>query len=57
VSIWREGGDSDDILFLFDVDDLQNAKRFVSHLEAGEVGGRGGVIEGELHFLSVSNSY
>jgi hypothetical protein len=57
VRIWRDTEDSNNIFFLFDVESLEKAKSFVSNPHAAEAGRQSGVIEGELHFLLVSDGY
>jgi hypothetical protein len=54
VRIWRDTEDSNNIFFLFDV---EKAKSFVSDPHAAEAGRQSGVLEGELHFLLVSDGY
>ena len=57
VKLWRDTEDSNNVFFLFDLESLEKARAFVSNPEAAEAARHSGVIEGELHFLSVRNCY
>lgn len=54
VHLWRDLGDPDTVLFLFEVSDLERARAFVATPEAAEAGIKAGVLEGEYRFLRES---
>jgi len=57
LKVWRDIEVANNVFFLFDVESVEKAKSFVSNPEAAEAGKQSGVIEGELHFLSVADGY
>ena len=57
VNFWRDSEDPNNVFFLFDVETVQKAKSFVGSPDATEAGKHSGVIEGELHFLTVTKGY
>jgi len=56
VSLWRDAADPDNVFFLFDVEDQERAKAFLGDSGAAEARKESGVLEGEFHFVSPSES-
>jgi hypothetical protein len=48
--LWREVEDPNNVFFVFEVDDIQRARAFISAPEAAEAGKTAGVLDGEYHF-------
>ena len=56
VHLWRALEDQSDVFFLFEVNDIEKAKAFITAPEAAETGQSSGVLDGEYHFVeSVGN--
>ena len=55
--IWQTIDDPNNIFFLFEVDSIEKARAFVSAPEAAKAGKFSGVIDGEMHFLSLVDKY
>jgi len=51
VRLWREIEEPDNVFFLFEVDDEEKARAFLSDPAAAEAGRTSGVLDGECHFL------
>jgi len=57
VRLWRATENPDNVFFLFDADDIQKARAFISTPEAAEAGKISGVLDGEYHFLEAGPGY
>ncbi len=54
VNLWRDIEEPNNVFFLFEVDDMNKARAFISAPEAAEAGRASGVIDGECHFLETA---
>lgn len=54
IHLWQSIDDENNVFFLFEVADIEKARAFVAAPEGKEAGKAAGVIEGEIHFLSVT---
>ena len=57
IHLWQSIEDEDNVFFLFEVADIEKARAFVTAPEGAEAGKAAGVIEGEIHFLRVTEGY
>lgn len=57
LRVSRERGDGSHVFFSFDVADMDRARGFIEAPEAAEAGQDSGVIEGEYHFVDVTEGY
>jgi hypothetical protein len=51
INLWRDVEEPNNIFFLFEVADIDMARKFISQPEAAEAGRVSGVLDGEYHFL------
>ncbi len=51
VKMWRSVEDPNNVFFMFDVENIDQARAFVSAPEAAKVGEAAGVVDGEYHFI------
>ena len=51
VSLWQSMNDPNDVVFLFDVEDVDRANAFMARPESQEIGEKSGVIDGEFHYI------
>ena len=54
IHLWTSLDDRNNVFFLFEVADLDKAKVFLAAPESAEAGIRSGVIDGEYHFLNLT---
>ena len=57
VSIWRSVEEPNHAFFMFEVADLDKAKRFIGNPEAAKAGEASGVLEGEYQFVEDVGGY
>ena len=57
IQLWRSVDDTNEVFFLFEVEDRGRAEALMSAPEAATVGSEAGVIEGDFHFLAVDEVY
>ncbi len=55
--LWRDVEEPNNVFFVFEVTNLDNARAFISAPAAAEAGKTSGVLEGEYHFLESSQGY
>jgi hypothetical protein len=55
--LWRSTDDSNNILLLFEVEDLNKALAFINAPEAANAANESGVGEGEYHVLESTEAY
>ena len=55
--LWRDVEEPNNVFFVFEVTNLDNARAFISDPAAAEAGKTSGVLEGEYHFLESSQGY
>lgn len=53
IQMWRSVDQANEVFFLFEVKDRDEAEAFMNTPEAASVGREAGVIEGDYHFLNV----
>jgi hypothetical protein len=51
MNLWRGIEEPNNIFFLFEVRDIDKARKFIDNPEAAEAGKVSGVLDGEYHFL------
>ncbi len=56
VHLWRGVDDPNNVFFMFAVESLDQARRFIDAPESADAGQESGVIEGDYHFLETSQS-
>ena len=49
--MWASTTEPGNIFFLFQIDSVESAKRFISDPEAAKAGESSGVLDGEYHFV------
>jgi hypothetical protein len=57
IHLWQSIEDEDNVFFLFEVADIEKARAFVTAPEGRQAGNAAGVMEGEIHFLRVTEGY
>lgn len=57
IHLWQSIEDENNVFVLFEVADIEKARKFVTAPEGTEAGKAAGVLEGEIHFLSVTEGY
>jgi len=51
LSIWRSVEEPNNVFFMFEVANLDKARKFISNPEAAKAGESSGVVDGEYHFV------
>jgi hypothetical protein len=57
VHLWQCDDNPKMVFFLFEVDDIKRAREFVNAPGAVDSGREAGLIEGDIHFFSGSQTY
>ena len=57
MNLWRSVEDPHNVLFLFEVLDIDKATAFISYPASAEAAKASGVLEGEYYFLESSAGY
>jgi hypothetical protein len=57
ISLRRELEDQSNIFYVFEVESLERARRFISDPDAAKAASTSGVIDGEYHFVEDVGSY
>jgi hypothetical protein len=56
-NLWRDLKEPNNVFFLFEVTNMDNAQAFISNPDAAKAGKASGVLDGEYHFLESSQIY
>ncbi len=54
MNLWRDVEEPNNVFFLFEVEDTDKARAFITDPAAAEAGKTSGVLDGECHFLESS---
>ena len=57
IHLWQSIEDENNVYFLFEVADIEKTRAFITAPEGTEAGKIAGVVEGEIHFLRVTEEY
>jgi hypothetical protein len=57
AKVWRGLEDPNEAFFLFEVGDMEKARKFISNPKATEAAQSSGVLEGEYHFVEDAAGY
>ena len=57
LNIWRTVEDPNNVFFLFEVANIENAREFIGNPEAAKAGQASGVLDGEYHFVEDAGGY
>ena len=57
TQLWRSVDNPRNVFFLFEVSDIDRARKFIGAAEADEASRGAGAIEGEFHFLETDAGY
>jgi len=57
VSLWRSVEEPNNIFFLFEVANMDQAREFIGDPEAAKAAQASGVIDGEYHFIGDAGGY
>jgi len=57
LSIWRSVEEPNNVFFMFEVANLDKARKFISNPEAAKAGESSGVVDGEYHFVENAGGY
>ena len=57
LSIRREVGEPNNLFFMFEVESMEKARKFVGDPEAAKAAATSGVIDGEYHFVEDAGGY
>lgn len=57
TNVWRELGDENNVFFVFEVANLDQAKQFLNTPDAAAAGNESGVIDGDYHFVEDGGGY
>ena len=52
--LWRDLEDPNNVFFLFEVTDIDDARAFINDPASAEAGKTSGVLDGEIHFIERS---
>lgn len=57
AGIWRSIEEPNNVFFMFEVADIEEAREFISDPEAAKAGEVSGVLDGEFHFIEDAGGY
>lgn len=57
AKMWQQIDDPNNVFFIFDCKDVEQAKNMMSAPEAAQSGEESGVIDGECHFITATAGY
>ena len=51
AALWQVADDPNNVFFILNVEDIEQANAFIARPESQEIGDKSGVIDGEIHYL------
>ena len=51
LNLWRAVDDPNNVFFILNVEDIEQANAFMARPESQEIGEKSGVIDGEFYYL------
>ena len=52
ASLWQTADDPNNVFFLLDIEDVDQANAFMARPESREIGEKSGVVDGEFYYLN-----
>jgi hypothetical protein len=57
IRLWRGIEERNNVFFVFEVESIDKARKFISDPEAAKAGEASGVIDGDYHFVEDAGGY